>query len=340
MDVGSPQHEFTKPEVGWKVYYREWLLLGSAYLSPVVALVFWQSGAALQRSGGVMVFFAVVTEFITLNKANWKHLFNSSRAYLGHRPWTFSTTDRVIGWIAFFAALVGTLLWVFGDLLLLSLEPSSTTPTSQAWLWGDFVRIDLGLIISIVALAISGRIAWLTIFKPPVLVTFMSKIIVWELFEDDQPGEPERVLLPTLTIRNLGAKPAVISELRLQFEASDGGHVDARPESLFTSSLIFENENKYQSEGRKAFPINFDEFFNGFSLLSGELWSDKFAFRVPDQGFPRLSGKTKVIVQAKILGGDDWSTLKSTTIDFDDHFNSRSSMEEPISMRIFYTREV
>jgi len=89
-----------------------------AVFAPIIALVFWSSGGALQRAGGVMVFFAVAAEFITLNKANTKHLINASRAYRDEEPWTFSNSDKYVGWVALRIALVGTFLWVFGDLLL------------------------------------------------------------------------------------------------------------------------------------------------------------------------------------------------------------------------------
>ena len=65
-----------------------------------------------------MVFFAVAAEFITLNKGNRKHLINASRAYRGEEPWTFSDSDRYVGLVALVVALIGTLLWVFGDVLL------------------------------------------------------------------------------------------------------------------------------------------------------------------------------------------------------------------------------
>ena len=119
MNVGSPKHEFVKPKVGMKYFWREWVMLGWAYLTPLVAYLVWHTGGAMQRAGGVMVFFAVVAEFVSLDKASKKHLLNASRAYRSEMPWDFSTADRVIGWCAFFAAAIGTLLWVFGDLLLL-----------------------------------------------------------------------------------------------------------------------------------------------------------------------------------------------------------------------------
>ena len=93
-------------------------MLAGAYLTPLIACLYWRTGEAMRQAGGVMVFFAVVAEFISLNKASNKHLLNASRAFRREMPWAFSTTDRVIGWLAFVAAVIGTLLWVFGDLLL------------------------------------------------------------------------------------------------------------------------------------------------------------------------------------------------------------------------------
>jgi hypothetical protein len=119
MEGGSPERVFFEPVVGWKPHIREIILLVVAGLTPVITLFVWFTGDALQRAGGVMVFFAVSAEFITLNKANNKHLYNASRVYNDDPPWLFSKSDRIIGRVAIAMALVGTLLWVFGDFLLL-----------------------------------------------------------------------------------------------------------------------------------------------------------------------------------------------------------------------------
>ena len=86
----------------------------------MLALLVWFTGDAIQRAGGVMVFFAVAAEFITLNKANNKHLYNASRVFDDQLPWLFSNSDKIVGRVALVMALIGTSLWVFGDLLLRS----------------------------------------------------------------------------------------------------------------------------------------------------------------------------------------------------------------------------
>ena len=118
MQGASPQHSLYKPVIGWKAHKWEIGLLMAAGLTPVLALLIWLTSDALQRAGGVMVFFAVAAEFITLNKANRKHLINASRAYRREEPWAFSDSDRYVGWVALAMALIGTFLWVLGDLML------------------------------------------------------------------------------------------------------------------------------------------------------------------------------------------------------------------------------
>ena len=118
MEGGSPERKFIKPQVGWRGHPWEIALLVTAGLTPVLSLLIWFTGDALQRAGGVMVFFAVAAEFITLNKANNKHLYNASRVFDDELPWLFSDSDRIVGRVALVMALIGTTFWVFGDLML------------------------------------------------------------------------------------------------------------------------------------------------------------------------------------------------------------------------------
>ncbi len=65
-----------------------------------------------------MVFFAVTAEFVSLNKANRKHILNALRAYYHELPWSFSESDKVIGILSLAFGLIGTVIWGFGDLLV------------------------------------------------------------------------------------------------------------------------------------------------------------------------------------------------------------------------------
>ncbi len=104
-----------QPEPG--LYLWETVLLVLALSTPIVALTAFGTSGALQRSGSVMVFFAVLAEFLLLNKANTKHLRNAERVFRRETPLSFSPASKVVSGFALLFAAAGTLLWGFGDCL-------------------------------------------------------------------------------------------------------------------------------------------------------------------------------------------------------------------------------
>ncbi len=63
-----------------------------------------------------MVFFAAPAEFVTLYRANRKHLFNAYRAKIGETPREFSAAFKLTGWLSFLSGIVGTIIWAYGDI--------------------------------------------------------------------------------------------------------------------------------------------------------------------------------------------------------------------------------
>ena len=114
----SQAYEVFKPKVSVRMYWPEAVFLGASFAAPIVAWLIWHDGQMLGRSGSVMVLFAAVAEFITLNRMNDKHLLNACRVKAQEKPWDFSRAARAVGVIALFAALLGTLIWGYGDLLV------------------------------------------------------------------------------------------------------------------------------------------------------------------------------------------------------------------------------
>jgi hypothetical protein len=106
-----------RPTVGLEMYWPEALILLVAWAIPTGVLLFKGFGMPLARSGSLMVFFSALAEFKLLNRANRKHLLNAARLRAGQEPLEFSSTATVIGWIALVSALLGTILWGYGDLL-------------------------------------------------------------------------------------------------------------------------------------------------------------------------------------------------------------------------------
>lgn len=111
-------YQVVQPEVGLAQYWLIGALLAASFLTPLIAWVIWRDGDILSRSGSLMVFFAATAEFLTLNRANKKHILNACRAKDNETPWDFSKYDKVVGVVALIFALLGTVIWGFGDLLL------------------------------------------------------------------------------------------------------------------------------------------------------------------------------------------------------------------------------
>jgi hypothetical protein len=114
----SQQYEVIVPPVSWRMYWPEGILLLLSVITPVVAWAGWRDGGIISRSGSITVFFAAVAEFVTLHRANRKHILNACRVKKGETPWDFSCPATVVGILSLFAALFGTILWGFGDLIV------------------------------------------------------------------------------------------------------------------------------------------------------------------------------------------------------------------------------
>ncbi len=106
------------PKVPLWTFWRESLLLAASFLTPILAWCIWQDGDVFSRSGSLMVFFAVTAEFVSLNKANKKHILNACRALKNEEPWGFSKPDKMIGLVSLTLGLLGSVIWGFGDLLV------------------------------------------------------------------------------------------------------------------------------------------------------------------------------------------------------------------------------
>ena len=110
-------YELLKPRVGLRMYWPETVLLTLSFLTPVVAWLVSHSDTILERSASVMLFFAALAEFVTLNRLNKKHLLNACRVKANETPWDFSPAAKLVGVVSLVAALLGTVLWGFGSLI-------------------------------------------------------------------------------------------------------------------------------------------------------------------------------------------------------------------------------
>jgi hypothetical protein len=116
--MNIPGYRFVKPQVSFGMYWPEGAFLLASIAAPIVAWVIWHNGGMVSRFGAVGVVLAAVAEFYMLNRMNKKHLLNAWRAKTNEDPWDFSRAANIVGRLALVVAVLNTILWGFGDLLL------------------------------------------------------------------------------------------------------------------------------------------------------------------------------------------------------------------------------
>ena len=129
--MSNSSYILVKPKVSRGMYWPESALLTLSFAMPIFVWLVWRDGQTLARSGSLMVFFAAVAEFFTLNRMNKKHLLNACRVRANETPWDFSNAAMTVGVVALVAALGGTVLWGYGALLIVSSSAAPRAHISQ-----------------------------------------------------------------------------------------------------------------------------------------------------------------------------------------------------------------
>ena len=192
-------------------------------------------------------------------------------------------------------------------------------------------------IIAFISLIVSISVAWMTRFKPANLITLISRIDIWERNESDNNSAfGKKILIPYFWIRNLGAKPAIISDIRISIELENGNVVRAKPESEINISTLFEDSNfTFFEKDKESFPIDLEKLFSGFSLTARETWESKYYFYIKDNEYHMLKGKSILKTQVKLFKNDKWKTIDSVSIDFEDRLSERESRDKGYTIRSF-----
>ena len=110
-------YEVAPTEVNPREYWIEWLFLLASFATPIFVCVRYHDPGLFERSGSLMVFFAAVAEFVTINRLTKKHILNACRAKEGDTPQDVSAVAKIIGFASFILALIGTFIWGYGSML-------------------------------------------------------------------------------------------------------------------------------------------------------------------------------------------------------------------------------
>tara|TARA_R110000772_G_scaffold154334_2_gene265305 strand:- start:1854 stop:2207 length:354 start_codon:yes stop_codon:yes gene_type:complete len=114
----KPIEELKKPKVDYLFYKWEIIFLIVAILIPILSWFIWKSGDMVSRSGSLIVFFSLLSEFKLLHKANVKHIRNAQRVLQNSEPLNFSDPAMHVTIASLFIALIGTFIWGYGDIFI------------------------------------------------------------------------------------------------------------------------------------------------------------------------------------------------------------------------------
>jgi hypothetical protein len=165
----------------------------------------------------------------------------------------------------------------------------------------------IAIAISIVALIISGITAWFTVLRPAKISAVMPHIVMWQFSSwiGDRPtGDVvSRQMTPNLIIKNLGARPLIVEDLRIRF-ITDQGDLEAYPVSKVPDDVIEAPGNNKRWDGLgEGVP------FSGIILSPGEEWTDFYAFSMNVKSYELLKDEVKTCVQIRKGGNEKWMTV-------------------------------
>lgn len=173
--------------------------------------------------------------------------------------------------------------------------------------WHKFVTV----IVSVTALVVSLLVAWYTSLKPAEVVGDLSYVVVWRLSSNNNGAVTDTVVTPAFWLRNTGALPIIIKDLRLVFLPNNGSSYETYPTSSVPLDAI-ERSSEFNEYGR----LSTGSPFRGFSLTASEQWTSSYKFAVSVEVLQELVGEVKVMVQIYADNGSEWSTVIEDSLNF------------------------
>lgn len=177
--------------------------------------------------------------------------------------------------------------------------------------------IESAAIIALLSLYVSLRVAWDTRFKPAQVVAFFSSFSVWK-FSHKNHDEALPIVVPNIVLSNIGARPAVVEDIRLGFTVPGHGPLWAHPDMSVPSEAM-EQPGSFLVDSSSS-----DDYsrmvlghpFSGFVLPAGAQASVDFHFHLPSTNRSTLSGPVTVCLDIWIRDKGRWTSLMTDVFDF------------------------
>jgi len=176
--------------------------------------------------------------------------------------------------------------------------------------WSGAIPI-LALIISALALGVSLLVGWFTAIKPAQVIGDLSYLVVWRFSSNNDGVVTDTAITPAFWLRNTGARPIIIKDIRLIFSSEDKSQYHAYPVTSVPLTAIY-NFSEFNEYGR----ISTGSPFNSFSLTKYELWTSSYKFSASSELLHKLIGQVKIIVQISTSDEPEWKTVIEDYLDF------------------------
>lgn len=170
------------------------------------------------------------------------------------------------------------------------------------------------LLISGLSFVVSAIVAKKTIFKSAKIEGVMQHWHSWQ-FSSYQGKNPEgivvsRLVTPNLKLRNHGAQPAIISDLRIKC-ITDKETVYLYPREYVGDKFIDSPDTTDRQIGLGNFAL-----FSGVMLSANEEWKNCYAFSAGKEKFEFLKGDIATEVQIRKGRNSKWQTVLKTVMEF------------------------
>jgi len=190
--------------------------------------------------------------------------------------------------------------------------------------------------IALSSFCVWASVAWKTTFRPARLVGLLSSLAIFRL---QQPGSgvlSDVVFVPLIWIRNLGARPAVVEDVRLTFTGAGGLRMYSYPGYTLTREDALKKDLDRTLDGkREIFPGG--DLFSGFSLSADEYWLKSYAFIFRDLGdLEKLIDTFEIKVEIRMQGETGWRQVFSDSIDFGHEPDHLRSFVVPRAVSYYY----
>jgi len=168
----------------------------------------------------------------------------------------------------------------------------------------------IALLVSCGALLVSVLTAWFATLSPAKLFGSLSCMTIWRL--NGGTNSFSYFLAPTLWLRNLGAQPIVIDDMKLAFKNNSSDVIEGYPDSRLNLKAVedpdhFGDYDNFILAGSK---------FNGFSLALKEGWQSQYIFLFSQKEFEKIKGLFEVDLLIRKNGSTVWESVLKQKFDF------------------------